>query len=207
MARSFTGPALREIAFPLGGIGTGTVSLGGRGQLRDWEIFNRPAKGRRLPFSFTALWARAEGGAPKLRALEAPLRPPYPGGFGYARSSAQGLPHLQGARFTGAYPFARIDFEDAGLPVEVSLEAFNPFVPLDVDDSALPVAIFHYRLKGRGPKRVDVALAFSLLNAVGYDGKAMLSDEEHEGFGGNRTAFRQEAAGEAKLDDFEDASS
>jgi hypothetical protein len=40
--RSFTGAQLGEIAFPLGGIGTGTVSLGGRGDLRDWEIFNRP---------------------------------------------------------------------------------------------------------------------------------------------------------------------
>ncbi len=30
----YTGESLREIAFPLGGIGTGTLSLGGRGQLR-----------------------------------------------------------------------------------------------------------------------------------------------------------------------------
>ena len=36
---------LSQIAIPLGGIGTGTVSLGGRGQLRDWEIMNRPSKG------------------------------------------------------------------------------------------------------------------------------------------------------------------
>jgi non-lysosomal glucosylceramidase len=36
---------LARIALPLGGIGTGTVSLGGRGDLRDWEIVNRPAKG------------------------------------------------------------------------------------------------------------------------------------------------------------------
>ena len=34
-----------RIALPLGGIGTGTVSLGGRGDLRDWEIMNRTAKG------------------------------------------------------------------------------------------------------------------------------------------------------------------
>jgi uncharacterized protein (DUF608 family) len=33
---------LARIALPLGGIGTGTVSLGGRGDLRDWEIANRP---------------------------------------------------------------------------------------------------------------------------------------------------------------------
>jgi non-lysosomal glucosylceramidase len=205
--RTFTGEALSQIAFPLGGIGTGTVSLGGRGQLRDWEIFNRPAKGRTLPFSFVALWARAEGGPPRLRAVEAPIPPPYPGGFGYARSSAQGLPHFQGARFTGAYPFARIDFEDAGLPLEVSLEAFNPFVPLDVDDSSLPVAIFHYRLRARGTKRVDLALAFSLLNAVGYDGKTTLRDEAHEGFGGNVSTFRQETAGARSLAGFEMTSS
>jgi|GEM_PF-6155227 len=29
--RKFTDLALKEIAFPLGGLGTGTVSLGGRG--------------------------------------------------------------------------------------------------------------------------------------------------------------------------------
>lgn len=35
---------LYQIALPLGGIGTGTVSLGGRGEFRDWEIMNVPAK-------------------------------------------------------------------------------------------------------------------------------------------------------------------
>ena len=59
-----TGDHLTEVAFPLGGIGTGTVSLGGRGQLSDWEIFNRPGKGKILPFSFVALWARTEGSGP-----------------------------------------------------------------------------------------------------------------------------------------------
>ena len=34
---------LLNIALPLGGIGTGTVSLGGRGELRDWEIMNKMA--------------------------------------------------------------------------------------------------------------------------------------------------------------------
>ena len=37
---------LYQIALPLGGIGTGQVSLGGRGELRDWEIMNIPERER-----------------------------------------------------------------------------------------------------------------------------------------------------------------
>jgi non-lysosomal glucosylceramidase len=62
--RSFSGPTLGEIAFPLGGIGIGTVSLGGRGQLRDWEIFNRPGKGVTLPYTFFAISVQAQGAEP-----------------------------------------------------------------------------------------------------------------------------------------------
>jgi uncharacterized protein (DUF608 family) len=190
--RTFTGEALGEIAFPLGGIGTGTVSLGGRGDLRDFEIFNRPGKGKTLPFSFVAVWARAEGEPARLRLAQAPLGPPYRGSFGYPRSTAQGLPHLQGARFTGAYPFARIDFEDETLPVALSLEAWNPFVPHDVAASSLPVAIFQYRVQSRSTRPVEVALAFSLLNPVGYDGKARLDDERDPVWGSNRNTYRDE---------------
>jgi non-lysosomal glucosylceramidase len=48
----------QEAAFLLGGIGTGNVSIGSRGQFRDWEIFNSPNKGNSLPYSFFALWQR-----------------------------------------------------------------------------------------------------------------------------------------------------
>jgi hypothetical protein len=36
-------------AFPLGGIGTGNVSIGARGEFRDWEISNHADKGTWLP--------------------------------------------------------------------------------------------------------------------------------------------------------------
>jgi len=197
--RSYSSEQAGEVAFPLGGIGTGTVSIGGRGELRDWEIFNRPAKRRILPFTFVALWVRPEGGSGSLRVVEGPLQPPFRGWEGFNRESGQGLPHFQKARFTGEYPIAKVEFEDSALPLTVSLEAFNPFIPLNVDDSSLPVAIFNYRVKNHSKKAVDIALAFSLLNPVGYDGKAFLKGNGHPGFGKNVTTVKQDQAGGTKV--------
>jgi len=176
--RRFTGPNLRMIAFPLGGIGTGTVSLGGRGQLRDWEIFNRPDKGNSPDYCFASIWAQAPGGRPVARVVEARIEAPYEGESGLGARNVPGLPRLAHATFTGAYPFARIDFQDAKLPVEVCLEAFNPLVPLDPEASGLPVAILRYTVKnpGRGPVRVG--LAYSLQNMVGKEGREAVFRED-----------------------------
>jgi hypothetical protein len=60
------------IALPLGGIGTGTISLGARGELRDWEVVNRAAKGFRPRNSFFALRVQQAGQPPLVRLLEGP---------------------------------------------------------------------------------------------------------------------------------------
>src|SRR5580704_6565069 len=57
--RVFTGRHLARISCPLGGIGTGGIGLGGRGNLQDWEIFNRPDVGNSPPYVFPAIWAKA----------------------------------------------------------------------------------------------------------------------------------------------------
>src|SRR3974390_351664 len=137
--RTFTGLALALISFPLGGIGAGSIGLGGRGQLRDWEIFNRPDKGNSPAYAFPSIWVRAEGQAPVAHVLESRIGTPYEGQDGLGSRNAPGLSRLEAATFTGEFPRARIDFHDKRLPVEVSLEAGTPFIPLDADESGLPV--------------------------------------------------------------------
>ncbi len=197
--RVFRGLALREIAFPLGGLGTGTVSLGGFGNLRDWELFNRPNKGGVLPFTFGAL--RLSGGGltkPAVRVLERQRFPPYPGGYGLHREQAAGLPHFPDATFEGAYPFARIAFQDPRLPVSVSLEAFNPLIPLDTANSSLPVAILSYLVTSRAAARLDATLAFSAINPIGYDGYSnlwgSLADRWNPFFGKNINEFQKDGS-------------
>ncbi len=193
--RRFTGQALKEIAFPLGGIGTGTVSLGGRGDLRDWETFNRPNKGGVLPFTFAAL--RLAGGGlakPVIRVLERQAFTPFTGGSGVPRETGLGLPRLRGATFTGAYPFATIRFQDTRFPVEVALEAFNPMIPLATDDSSLPLAALVYRFTSRAPSKLEAAAAFSIMNPVGYDGVAKLRGRNAPFFGRNVNEFKREGS-------------
>ena len=192
-ARHYTGRSLREVAFPLGGIGTGTVSLGGRGQLRDWEIFNRPAKGRDLPLCFFAVWARPEGGEPVARVLERRLLPPFVADRGLSPWAVAALPRLEEATFVGTYPTASVRFHDRVLPVAVELEAFTPFAPPDARVSGLPVAVFRWRLTNPSDRPVDVTLAYTQLNPVGYDGLEILRrGRRHPMFGGNVNQWTDE---------------
>lgn len=165
--RTYSGRQLQMIAFPLGGIGTGSISLGGRGQLRDWEIYNRPDKGRSPEYAFASIWVKAGAAKPIAHVLESRLMPPYASGSGLGPAGAPGLSRLESATFTGEFPLARIAFEDRMLPVRVSLEAFSPFIPLDPDNSGFPAAVLRYRVRNPGKTKATVSIAFSLENPAG----------------------------------------
>jgi len=96
--KKYAGEYLREIAFPLGGIGTGCISLAGRAQLIDWEIFNRPNKGYRPDYPFFSLWAQTEGEDPVFRVLESLWDTELSGGRGSERSYGFGPLHRYASR-------------------------------------------------------------------------------------------------------------
>lgn len=66
----YTGKQLKEIVFPLGGIGTGSIGLAGNGCLVDWEIFNRPNKGSINGYSCFAVKAEYPDGRSSTRVLQ-----------------------------------------------------------------------------------------------------------------------------------------
>lgn len=100
--RVFTGRALEQIAFPLGGIGAGLISLGG---------VQPTGQGQSSPL-LLLLWAKPRGEKSTTRVVEAKHDPPYADGHGYPREYGAGLPHLARATFIGAFPFAEVQFQD-----------------------------------------------------------------------------------------------
>ncbi|MBA8795608.1 uncharacterized protein (DUF608 family) [Friedmanniella endophytica] len=175
------GPEATVAAFPLGGIGTGTVSVGARGELRDWEISNRPDKHSWLPFTFFAVRAQPTGGPAVTRVLESRIHGPHEGDSGHHIGKVAGLPRLAGSRMRVEYPVLRIDFDDPDLPVDVGLEAFTPLVPLDVAASGLPAALLRYRAHNPGAEPVEVTVAGSMSNPIGITGHNVFQFPVHAG--------------------------
>jgi uncharacterized protein (DUF608 family) len=185
---------LGRIALPLGGIGTGTVSLGGRGDLRDWEVVNRPAKGFRPRQTFFALWARPVGGEAVTRALEGRIDPhEYEGAFGSTVGN-HGLPRFRDCSFETAYPFGQVVLHDDGVPLDVRIQAFNPLIPADSARSSLPVAVLRFELTNRTDTAVDASVCGNLENFIGQDGSVVADGRINTGEQGsarNITGLRE----------------
>ena len=191
---------LARIALPLGGIGTGTVSLGGRGDLRDWEIMNRAAKGfvplaGRSTAAFFAISVKTADGKTATKAIEGPID-----FSGYEESHGStvpnhGLPRFRNCSFAATYPFGIVSLSDADFPLEVRLEAFNPLVPADADASGIPVAVLRYVLVNKTDKAVTASVCRSLPNFIGMDGSGNTKDWKGDlvavGGKANRNEFRE----------------
>ena len=172
---------LLNIALPMGGIGTGTVSLGGRGELRDWEIMNKPAigystvtKGNNAPFF--AIYVKPEGEQPTTRALIGPVHPTEYSHYEGRPTNQHGFPRFGNASFDAAYPVGIVSLSDKTLPVSVKIIGFNPLVPGDADASGLPVAVLTYEVTNHSNKPLSVAVCGTMRNFVGQDGSKTWRD-------------------------------
>ncbi|MDZ7330492.1 MAG: non-lysosomal glucosylceramidase [candidate division KSB1 bacterium] len=179
--KTLRGDYLKEVAFPIGGIGTGNITLGGRGELRDWEIFNRPGKGKQLNLTFFSIWMRAKGQPAVAKILERKFFPPYTGWMGFPRNNLAGVPRFNEIEFRGEYPFGWLKFFDPKIPLTIELEAYNPFIPLDPDNSGIPAAIFNWTITNPLDVPVEAAICLSMQNPIGTDGKTFDSKLVHSG--------------------------
>ena len=191
---------LERVALPLGGIGTGTVSLGGRGELRDWEIMNVPGKGNgTVPTGndapLFAIYTRSTGGESATRLLAGPLYPQEYNHFEGRPANHHGLPRFSHASFDAAYPFGQVSLSDQAMPVTVRIKGFNPLIPGDSESSGLPVAILSYEVTNTSSDPLEFAVCGVIRNFIGKDGQDFTlnwkGDRIPTGAKDNRNEYRE----------------
>jgi len=194
---------LYRIALPLGGIGTGNVSLGGRGELRDWEIMNKPAKGYSTVTTgnnapFFAIYTKPEKGQSITKALIGPVDAAEYLHYEGRPVNQHGFPRFVHASFDAAYPFGIVNLHDETMPVKVRIIGFNPLVPGDADASGLPVAVLTYEVTNITDEAVDVSVCGTMRNFVGQDGSKFHTDwkGDYIPFGAktNQNVYKENAA-------------
>ena len=181
------------------------MSLGGRGDLRDWEIMNRPAKGfTPMPPTgyglasfgpFFAIFVKDAEGKSQTRGLEGPLDPSlYEGPFG-SPGVNNGLPRFRQSTFAAAYPLGQVMLADKDMPVDVTLQAFNPLVPGDSERSGIPVAVLRYVVANKTDQPLNVSVCGSVPNFIGEDGSGETKDYQGDFIPktgtGNQNEYRQ----------------
>jgi len=192
---------ISKVALPLGGIGTGTVSINGRGSLIDWEIMNLSGKG----FStvtpgndapFFAIYIN-DGEQNYTKGLMGPLMD-----YEYEHMEGRpvdhhGIPRFEKATFDAAYPFGMVNLYDSGLPVDVKMKAFNPLIPGDADASGIPIAILRYEVSNKTNNPISVSVCGSIRNFIGKDGSKFIynnrGEKIYEGAVKNQNEFRSDA--------------
>ncbi|UCG27931.1 MAG: hypothetical protein JSV24_00825 [Bacteroidales bacterium] len=179
--RHYNQDHLARIALPVGGIGTGTVSLAGNGALKDWEIMNRPAKGfsgapSGTTTPFLALYVQGEDGQSQTTSLMGPLE--Y---FEYEHMEGRGannhgLPRFRECSFDAAYPFGRVNLSDPELPVNVRIYVYNPLIPGNAEDSGIPIAVFRILVENKTDQKLTASVCWVMENFIGEDGSNVTRD-------------------------------
>ncbi len=179
----YTGHELDDLAFPMGGVGSGHISLCGDGAIRQWEFFGHTNDNCVVPNSFFAV-RTTNGDETVIRALQKPAV----GGF-------EGVDDIE---FVGEWPVAYLDYIEDELPVRVSLEAFSSHIPMNTKDSAVPCAFFEFTITNTSREEIEVTLLSNMQNCAGYDGRGAVLDVYSPQYGGNEN-FAMELSGGAQV--------
>ena len=202
--KHYEGKWLDKVAMPVGGIGTGSISIGGNGQWKDVELMNKPGIGfygaasPKLAPCFMVFTKNAAG-KKNAKALMGPIPVSQFQGMQGSEAPNNGFPRFRTVAFDVAYPFAQISLNDESMPVSAKLKTFNPFIPCDAESSGIPVAVIRYEIQNKTAQTLTVTVAGSMDNFIGMDGSVVefnSFDRSINPLGAkkNRIMFRQEGS-------------
>jgi non-lysosomal glucosylceramidase len=199
--KHYEGKYIEKIAMPVGGIGTGNISIGGNGQWKDVEIMNKPGMGfygsvtpKQAPCFM--VFTENQSGEKHAKLLTGPISPTEYVGSQGSLAPNHGLPRFASSSFDAGYPFAVVNLEDNSMPISAKVKVFNPYIPGDAVNSGIPIAVIRYEITNKTNSPLTIAVGGSLDNFIGMDGSVVEFDSFDrsvipQGTKSNRNIFKQ----------------
>ncbi|KAL3634379.1 hypothetical protein CASFOL_021433 [Castilleja foliolosa] len=154
---------------PLGGMGSGSISRGFRGEFRHFQILPGTCETSPMMANQFSIFISREGGNKKYASV---LAPGHHDSLG--KSSDHGISswgwNLNGQHSTYHALFPRSWTIYDGEPdpeLKISCRQISPFIPHNYRESSLPTAVFVYTLVNTGKDRAKVSLLFTWANSIG----------------------------------------
>ncbi|MBE6681343.1 MAG: hypothetical protein E7600_03525 [Ruminococcaceae bacterium] len=141
-----------EDKLPLGGIGTGHITLG-----CDGSITSPMSDSSNL--SFFVIKAEKDGELFDARIIQS------------SQNEAISLPCFENSTASSFFPFTELCFFDSSFPADVKMTAFSPFIPLNDTDSGIPAVSFAFEVTNKSEDRIDysIGLVSSNINHNAYN--------------------------------------
>lgn len=154
---------------PLGGMGSGSITRGFRGEFRHFQIIPGSCDASPIMANQFSLFVSRGGGNKKYASV---LTPGHHDGLG--KSGGEGLSswgwNLDGQHSTYHALFPRSWTVYDGEPdpeLKVSCRQISPFIPHNYRESSLPASVFVYTLVNTGKERAKASIMFTWANSAG----------------------------------------
>lgn len=143
-----------ESGLPLGGLGTGYITLEGNGCLGKTTIFNEHTKPRLWNRPFLAFSHKGH-----IYTLD--LGPQGKSAKKPRKGAGHNLKGVDNIAYWGHFPVVDMKASVKDIPVKLGLRAFTPFILGNTNNSNIPAALFEIRLNNSSKDPISGRLAFS----------------------------------------------
>nr|XP_043634451.1 non-lysosomal glucosylceramidase-like [Erigeron canadensis] len=152
---------------PLGGMGSGSITRGFRGEFRQFQIIPGACEPSPMMANQFSIFISRDNGNKKYASV---LSPGKHDGTGTDQGLSSWGWNLSGHNSTyhALFPRAWTVYDGEPDPdLKVSCRQISPFLPHDYRDSSLPTTVFVYTLVNTGKERAQVSLLFTWANSIG----------------------------------------
>ncbi|XP_042394104.1 non-lysosomal glucosylceramidase-like [Zingiber officinale] len=154
---------------PLGGMGSGSISRGFRGEFKHWQIIPGSCETSPIMADQFSIFISRDGGNKKYSSVLAPGHHE-----GLRKNGDLGISSWdwkltgQHSTYHALFPRAWTVYDGEPDPdLKISCRQISPFLPHDYRESSLPTVVFVYTLVNTGRERAKVSLLMTWANSIG----------------------------------------